>query len=178
MSRIFVGLAFVNALALAATFTVGFACEGRAAVSPDVPLTVVQQRFAVHLLAGLFTAVLTLVVHCMAFTYFMGTGRWVQEVVGAYGMPASLWDQARRYKQRALPFVVGSILLIIGTTSLGAATDRGLIDGNVHLAAAVLAIGFNFWSFLREYRAIRANGDLLETIMGEVGRMRRERGLQ
>ena len=177
MSRIFMGLAFLNAVALLATFSVGLLCEGRASVSTDVPLTISQQWFAIHLLAGLFTAVLTLVVHCMALTYFMGTGRWVQEVVAAYQLPDSLWGQARRLKQRTFPFVLGSILLIIGTTALGAATDRGLIDRNLHLALAVLAVGFNFWSYLREYLAIRTNGDLLDRIMGEVNRMRRDRGL-
>ena len=170
-------LALLNAVALLATFTVGFLCEGRANVSADVPLTVYQQRFALHLLAGLFTAVLSLVVHSLALTYFMGTGRWVQEVVAAYRLPDSLWNQARQLKQRTFPFLLGSILLIIGTAALGAATDRGLIDRNMHLAVAVLAISFNFWSYLREYVAIRANGELLDQIMGEVTRMRRERGL-
>ncbi|MBI3466061.1 MAG: hypothetical protein HY000_23855, partial [Planctomycetes bacterium] len=110
-------------------------------------------------------------------TYFMGTGRWVQEVVAAYRLPESLWDQTRRLKQRTFPLVLGGILLIIGTAALGAATDRGLIDRNLHLAGAVLAISFNFWGYLREYVAIRANGELLDQIMGEVTRMRRERGL-
>ena len=177
MARIFVGLAVLNALALGATFSVGFLCEGRAGVSADLSLTVPQQRFAMHLIGGLFTVVFTLVVHCMAFTYFMGTGRWVEEVVAAYQLPDSLWTQARRLKQRTFPFVLGSILLIIGSAAMGAATDRGLIDRNLHLAGAVLAIGFNFWSYLREYLAIRANGLLLDQIMGEVTRMRRERGL-
>ena len=177
MSRIFISLALLNAGALVATFTVGFLCEGRANVSADMPLTVSQQRFAFHLFAGLFTAVLTLVVHCLALTYFMGTGRWVQEVVAAYRLPETLGNQARLLKQRTFPFVLGSILLIIGTAALGAATDRGLIDRNLHLAGAVLTISFNFWSYFREYVAIRANGELLDKIMGEVNRMRRERGL-
>ena len=170
-------LAWLNAGALLATFAVGFLCEGRANVSAEVALTVSQQRFAIHLLGGLFTAVLTLVVHPIALTYFMGTGRWVQEVVAAYRMPESIWIQARQIKQRTFPFVLGSILLIIATAALGAATDRGLIDRNLHMAGAVLAIGFNLWSYLREYEAIRANGELLDQIMGEVTRMRRERGL-
>ena len=54
----------------------------------------------------------------------------------------------------------------------------GIIGRNIHLALATLAVGFNFWSYLVEYQAVVANGELINRIMGEVTRMRRERGLE
>jgi hypothetical protein len=177
MSRIFVGLASLNTLALLASFAVGLAAEGRVNVHQGVPLTDAQRLFTLHLLGGLFAALLTLLVHCLVFTYFMGTGRWVQEVVAAYGLPESQWLQARRLKTRTLPLVIGSILLVIATAMLGAAADVGTLDGTYHLLAAAVAIAFNLWSYPQEYRAIRCNSILLDEIMAEVKRMRLQRGL-
>jgi hypothetical protein len=177
MSRILLGLAGLTGIILLLSFTVGFACEGREYVHADVPLTPAQRLFTVHLLSGLLASLLSLLLHSLVFTYFIGTGRWVQEVVQAYGFPGSIWERARALKMRALPFILGSILSVIAAATLGAATDRGLLDRNAHLVAAVLAVGCNFWSYLREYQVVAANNQLIIEIMEQVNRKRRERGL-
>ena len=41
----------------------------------------------VHFLLGLVTTMTTLLVHSIAYTYFLGTGKWVKEVVRVYRMP-------------------------------------------------------------------------------------------
>jgi hypothetical protein len=171
-------LASLNTIVLLMAFAVGFLSEGRVNVSPGVPLTDAQRMFTIHLMAGLSAALLTLLLHSLILTYFIGTGRWVQEVVKAYRLPESLWEQSRRLKSRALPYILGSILLVITTAILGAASDRGLLDRNIHLALATLAVGFNLWSYFAEYHAVVANSELINQIMVDVKRMRRERGLE
>ena len=166
MPRIFVSLATLNALGLLATFVIGFLSQGRA-----------EKMFAVHLIGGLFTTVFTLLVHSLAYTYFMGTGRWVQEVVEAYKLPDSLFQRSRTLKSRTFVFVLVSTLLVIATVTCGAASDRGMLDVNFHLVLSVIAIAFNFWSYLFEFRSIRSNGELLDQVMHEVRRIRKERGL-
>lgn len=178
MSRILVGLASLNTIILLMAFTVGFLSEGRVNVSPGVPLTDAQRMFTIHLIAGLSSALLTLLLHSLIFTYFIGTGRWVQEVVKAYRLSESLYATSRGLKSRAFPYILGSTLLVITTAILGAATDRALLDGNIHLALACLAVSFNFWSYLVEYQAVVANSALITDIMSDVTRMRRERGLE
>jgi hypothetical protein len=160
-----------------ATFALGFICEGRANVRGDEPLTTVQRMFTLHLLGGLASTLLSLMLHSLVFTYFIGTGRWVQEVLNAYRLPSSIWEEARRLKMRALPFILGSISLMIATATMGAASDRGLLNHNVHLMTAVLAVMVNFWSYLREYQLVAANNQIIARVMQEVTRMRRERGL-
>lgn len=178
MSRILIGLGSLNALVLLVTVAVGFLSEGRANVTLDLPLTESQRYFTIHLISGLSAALLTLLLHSLIFTYFIGTGRWVQEVAKAYRLPESFWNQSRKLKLQALPFILGSILLVIAAVTLGAATDRGMLDPNLHLAVAVLAIAFNGWSCVTEYRAVSANSELILRIMEEVTRQRRERGLE
>jgi hypothetical protein len=178
MSRILVGLATLNTIILLMAFVVGFQSEGRVHVSPGVPLSDAQRMFTVHLIAGLSATLLTLLLHSLIFTYFIGTGRWVQEVVKSYGLPESLRSQSRGLKSRTFPYILASTLLVITTAIVGAATDRGLLDRNIHLALATITIGSNFWSYVAEYQAVIANSELISQIMGEVTRMRRERGLE
>jgi hypothetical protein len=177
MSRILLGMAGLNTILLLVTFGVGFVCEGRAYIGPDASLTATQRMFTFHLLGGLAAALLSLLLHSLVFTYFIGTGRWVQEVVKAYGLSGSLLENTRALKIRALPFILGSVLLVIATATCGAATDRGLLDRNVHLIIAVCAIAVNFWSYLREYQVVVANNQIIVDIMAQVTQMRRELGL-
>ena len=177
MARIFVGLAALNTAFLLATFTIGFFAEGRQELAGGDADAAALWPFTVHFLLGLFTTLLTLLVHSLAFTYFIGTGRWVEKVVASYMLPKELWSQSRNLKMRALPAFLGSVFMVLLATILGAAVDRGLLDGTLHMAAAMLAILFNLWSYLREYRALLANGGLIDHIMAEVKRMRAERGL-
>lgn len=177
MPRIFVGLASLNTLALLATFAIGLVSEGRANVTADTSLSDAQRNFTLHLFGGLSASLITLLVHSLVLTYFIGTGRWVQEVVKAYRLPESMWSESRGLKMKALPFILLSILLVIATATLGAATDRGMLDHTFHLALAVLAVACNLWSYVWEYQAIEGNGQLIARIMDEVNRMRRDRGL-
>lgn len=177
MTRILIGLAGLNTLILLFTFGIGLASEGRANVTPDVALTAAQQHFTLHLVGGLSAALLTLLLHSLVFTYFIGTGRWVHEVVKAYGLPGSMWDRTRALKIQALPYVLGGIFLVFLAATMGAATDVGSLDRNYHLVAASLAVLFNAWSYLREYQVVAANGEIISEIMDNVNRMRRERGL-
>jgi hypothetical protein len=177
MSRILLGLASLNGALLLLAFTLGFISEGRANLSPNQPLSSPQELFTWHLITGLSTAILTLLVHSIVFTYFIGTGRWIQEVVKAYRLPVTLFETTRTLKLRALPCIVGSIVLVGTTAILGAATDRGMLDSTLHLAIATLAIAFNFWSTYQEYHLVLRNGGLIDMIMKEVTRMRQAQGL-
>ena len=52
--------------------------------------------YIVHFYLGLGTALGILLVHCLIFTYFLGTGRWVKEVGLAYGLPDERWPRQTR----------------------------------------------------------------------------------
>ena len=51
--------------------------------------------FIVHFVCGLVTAIGILLVHCLIFIYFLGTGRWVKEVTLAYKCPMSRGTRRR-----------------------------------------------------------------------------------
>src|SRR5271163_4952609 len=99
MIRTFVPLALVTGLALVAAFVLGSAS---ALLSLESPAWLQLQLW--HLWLGLFSALGAILVHCLIFTYFLGTGRWVKEVKLAYGLPDEPWHRlTRELKRKTFP---------------------------------------------------------------------------
>lgn len=163
MHRIFLGLAITDGTLLALTFALGF----------FVPHQAGGRVHDIHFLLGLLTALMTLLVHSIAYTYFLGTGRWVKEVVRVYALPDWVWAQAQKNKRRAFPFALGGMLLIGSAAWLGGAADtRRDFESTWHLAAAAVALAFNLGAFAVEYAAIVAQARLILEVKDRADRLR------
>jgi hypothetical protein len=160
-------------LALLASFGFGVASKLReSALHPGDP------TFLTHFLLGLFTAIGTLLVHCLIFTYFLGTGRWVKEVGLAYDLPdADLPRLTRELKRRTFPPALAAMLVTIATAAAGAGAQLQEWPWTVHASLAVATLVVNAWAFRIEYRNLRINADALDRVLQEVDRIRAERGL-
>ena len=102
MHRIFLALAVTVGTLLVVSFATGFFVPtGRGGMWHDL-----------HFLISLVAAMATLLVHSIVFTYFLGTGRWVKEVVYVYQLPPWVWSQAVKNKRRVFPFEFLSMMLI------------------------------------------------------------------
>jgi hypothetical protein len=173
MTRIFVTLATIHALALIVTFSFGmeFMWEREAgAVAPraDQPIS---GDFAWHMVSGLVTGVFTLLVHCLIFTYFLGTGRWVKEVARAYQLPDDPLPKAtREFKRTAFPPALFAMLTVIATIASGAGAQTASESwwGLSHPILAVAALAINGWAYVIEYRTVAANGVVMDQVMAEV----------
>lgn len=174
MVRIFFSLAALNYIALLATFAFGAWSRERGAVhNPSDP------TFLIHFILGLFTAVLTLMVHCLIFTYFLGTGRWVKEVGIAYSLPDEPYPKlTRELKRGTFPPALFAMLITIATSAAGAGAQLKAWPWQVHLSLACATIFINLWAFRVELRAVAINADVIDKVMAEVERIRKERGLK
>jgi len=136
-----------------------------------------------HMLVAIFFgAIAAMLVHAIALTYFMGTGRWIEETSEAYKLPGEARRENIKLKYRVIPWMVGCILLILGTGSLGAIADPASnmefqSAPTVHMTLAMLTVVVNITASFVEWSCIRANGQLVDAVVEEVGRIRRERGL-
>lgn len=140
-----------------------------------------------HMMLGLGGLIFATLIHAIVFTYFMGTGRWLEETSGAYQLPARFHDENRRLKYRLLIKITGSIVLLILTGAMGAAADPaspvsfegwlGLTDALVHFVVGSAAILANVLTGVAEFSAIERNGEIIEEVLGEVRRIRTEKGL-
>ena len=80
MNRIFLSLAITDFSLLVASYVLGIISVSQWPGRHD-------QALGVHFLIGLATVMFSLLVHSIAYTYLMGTNRWVREVVEVYKMP-------------------------------------------------------------------------------------------
>jgi len=173
MTRIFLTMAALNALALAASFLLGFDQMQRAGSAGAAAAAGVTVSW--HFIVGLFTAVYTLLVHCLIFTYFLGTGRWTKEVCRAYGIADQDGPkQTREFKRTAFPPALFGMLVVIAVAGTGGAaqTDPNSLLGMAHPVLAVLALVINAWAFVVEYRTVAANVLVMNGVMDRVAQLR------
>jgi hypothetical protein len=172
MSRIFTTLAAFIILALLATIGIGFF-----SMALDVsPLK--KDIFLVHFNLGLITAIMILLVHCIIFTYFLGTGRWVKEVGAAYQLPDEPWPKlTRELKRSTFPPALFAMLIGIATVAAGAGAQLQAWPWYVHASLALATLLVNLWAFRIEFRNLRTNAQVIQDVLLDVDRIRAERGL-
>jgi hypothetical protein len=172
MTRLFTVLAWLDALLLVASYLLGVVSKLRHGVQTGDPI------YWYHFLCGLTTALVTLLVHCLIFTYFLGTGRWVKEVRLAYDLPyAPLHKQTRDLKRRVFPPALFAMLGAAFTGMAGAAAHVQVWPWEVHFSLATLTLFLNFWAFRVEYQCLQANAVVLQEVLREVDEIRARRGL-
>ena len=182
MVRIFLPLAFLSTASLLVAMGLGIAID-----DPKVRLAAVQAGVQYHFLAALAAMVFATLVHAIVLTYFMGTGRWIEETSLAYRLDASLFQQSKAIKYRTIPLIVACFAMLLTTGALGACADpaspmqaRGwgtLSASTIHLIAAFATIFVNLFVNWLEFLALEQNGDVVDRVLVEVRRIRIENGL-
>lgn len=185
MNRIFTSLASLAVMLMLATLMLGLGL--RAVDIRDGADHQAQAWATTHRLAGICVGLVVLLVDSFVVTYFIGTSRWAREVVDAYQLDPQLTRKSNLLKRRTFPLAVGSMLTVVGVVALGGAADpaarlRLRILGDVtwtqlHLAGASLGLCLIAWSFFRQWQYIEAHRRVIDEIVGEVRRIRQQRGL-
>jgi hypothetical protein len=140
-------------------------------------LTSEGSLYLTHFIVGLFTAVAVLLTHCLAITYFLGTGRWVKEVCLAYDLPDHRWPrQTRDLKRRNTPYAILAMLITIATAAAGAGRQNFDWPAWLHATLAGITLVVNAAVWALEYRNMRTNLRILDEVYAETERMRAERG--
>lgn len=180
MTRIFMTLASVSTMLLVAVFLIGLNID-------DPKLPEAQSLISWHMMLALSGLVFAALVHALVFTYFMGTGRWMEDVSKAYQLDNSFQEETKRLKYRSLPLMTLCLLLLLVTVGFGAAADPaskmgfggwiGLSAGTCHMLTAIATVAINFLTNLREFQAIERNGELVSEVMKKVRELRKARGL-
>jgi hypothetical protein len=168
MHRIFLGLAVANGSLLAACFVVGLIATGEPR-GPGHPPAVWH---GTHFLFGLVTTLITLLVQSILYTYFLGTNKWVKEVVTVYQMPEWIEAQSKRNKKKAFRFEFWCMALIGIAAWLGAGADAQGLNPTWHLAATSVALAFNLGAYLPEYAILVAQARLILEVKARADQQR------
>ena len=182
MKRIYLTLAILAAISLCVAITLGLSIGD--AKSEDLG---VQQQVGNHMLIGMGVLTFATLVHAIGLTYFMGTGRWIEETSQAYSLDGSYHSENQRIKYKSLPLMTTCILLMVATGALGAVADPatpaslegtlGMTDATIHLLVSVTTAVLNMLAFASQFVAISRNSVIVDTVLADVKRIREERGL-
>ena len=157
MIPLFIGLTLVNLLGLATAGALGYAANRGYGVGPW------------HVLAGAMAAIVCVAVHCVVFTYFAATAKWVQHAIQVKRLDPTLAGQTRSFKAHAFPAAIVAMAATFAAAVLGAGADNYRGSWPVwHHAAAVGAFVVNVVVAGVEYRAIARNGRLIDGILERV----------
>ena len=157
MIPLFLGLTLVNLLCLGTATALGYMSLGDAGESKGM-----------HILAGALATLVCVGVHCVVFTYFVATAKWVQHAVLVKQLDASLAEPTRSFKKQAFPAALLAMAIVFATAILGAARDNYGIPRAWHHAFAIAALVVNLAVAAVEYRAIARNGRLIDSILAKI----------
>lgn len=136
----------------------------------------------VHVFLGCAAALATTLVNSIAITYFVGTSRWIKEVVDAYHLNQKLVAHGHRIKRESFAWSVGGILAVVLLVGVGAAADpRGANYTHSaayvmpHYVLALAVIAFVLLAFWKQWTKIAVNFRLIAEIMTEVQRVKQNR---
>lgn len=159
MIPLFLGLTLFNLVCLVITGALGYqVSSGNADAAPF------------HQLAGVLTTVACVAVHCVVFTYFMATSKWVAHAVLVKRLDSSLALRTGRFKVRAFPAALLAMTSVFVCAVVGAATFSYRIAPTWHHVLAIASLLINVGSAVIEYFAIRDNGILIDGILDRVNR--------
>ncbi|HIK95715.1 MAG TPA: hypothetical protein EYG03_27530 [Planctomycetes bacterium] len=182
VKRIILTLAVVTILCFVVTATLGLNIGDVSSPNPQT-----QTGISTHMLVGMGTLSFAMLVHAITLTYFMGTGRWLEETSNAYALDESFYNTNQRIKYRVVWGMMVCFVLLITTGALGALADpatpmsldgtMGLKGSQFHFFTAITTIIVNLLTYFSEFIAISRNTTIVESVLAEVARIRAERGL-
>src|SRR5881392_3469642 len=117
MIPLFIGLSLVNLLCLTLATALGYATASGAAD---------WGRW--HILAGALAAIVCCGVHCVVFTYFVATGKWVAHAILVKGLEPKIAEAIRPLRRTAFAAALSVIVLAVITAIVGAAVDNQYVS--------------------------------------------------
>jgi NhaP-type Na+/H+ and K+/H+ antiporter len=156
MISLFLGLSLANLICLLAATVLGYVTAGNGAMGQW------------HMLAGAMAAVMCVAVHCVVFTYFIATAKWIQHAAALKRLDPGLIAPTRSFKAQAFPAALAAMGCVFVTAVLGAIVDNYGISAAWHHATALGTIMVNLAAACVEFSAIRRNGSLVDRILEMV----------
>ena len=156
MIPLFLGLTTANLLGLLAAAILGYVSAAR----PDCR--------AYHLLAGTLAAILCVGVHCVVFTYFAATAKWIRHAIAVKSLDPALASPTRSFKAMAFPAALVCMSAVFVAACLGAAHDAYRINRAWHHLLALGSIAVNVAGAAVEFQAIARNGRLVDQVLARI----------
>ncbi len=156
MGKIFVGLAFWNAVLFAITIWLG--------------VTHHSSHWQ-HQAMGVLTGIYTCLTHSIVMMHFMGSGKAIKEAVETHALPddpkTGYVRRTRRFKGQTSGHATLCCLAIIVTVWFGGWMDTHKMNATAHqwhMWFAWFTVAYNLYAFWLEYKVIAENTAMIREI--------------
>lgn len=157
MIPLFIGITAVNLIALGLTLGLGYA------------VSMGRDASTYHQLAGVLATITCCGVHCVVFTYFIATAKWLQHAISVKHLDPSLADPTRSFKRQAFPAAVLAMAVTFAAAASGTITFSYQISPLWHHVIAWMALLTNGIVAAIEYHAVERNGVLIDDVLRRIG---------
>jgi hypothetical protein len=130
----------------------------------------------VHILWGFFMTLLIVLLQCLIFGFFIGSGKSIKRVVAESGLGPDWVQKTKDYKNRTSPALMLAILASIVAAGAGAGVATGSVSITTHHVLILAALFLNGRSLWICYRVIVENIEAIHRINREVERLRKDGG--
>lgn len=178
MKRYFLVFASISSVLLVITFLLGIGVlneRSQGMVPPQLDQPLHASWFTWHMVIALVAVLFNLFVHCLVFTYLLGTGKWVKEVANAYAMPADGWPKlTRQFKVEINRYLILAMVtsIVAAVTGAGSQTNPNGWWPLSHSILAIAVVFINGYVFWIEYRVILKNEVALQEVKAAADTMR------
>ena len=151
MTVLFMGLMLANFICLIGTAAVGYAGV-----------------MHWHRVFGALAAMVCCGVHCVVFTYFIATGKWIEHAILVKQLEPAIALPTRPLRRGAFAAALSVIMVAIATAIVGAAVDNQYLSPAWHHVMAMVLLAGNVLAAIVEYRCIRDNGLIIGGILKRI----------
>jgi hypothetical protein len=127
-----------------------------------------------HMLWGIFMTILILLLQCLIFGFFIGSGKSIKRVVQENGLDGHWIQKTKDYKNQSYPALMLAILLSAVAGILGGGVAAGVVPVAVHHLLIWIALLLNARSLWISYKAVVENVTAIHQINQEVERRKNE----
>ncbi len=116
-----------------------------------------EQFYPQHFILGLFTIIVTVLIHVVVFTYFAAGGKMISQAVFIGHLDQEPLHRVRRHKAKVTRCIGMSFLSLVSIVVFGALVEKDPSWQWWHIAAVLIAITTNAVSFYVQYNHIVQN---------------------
>ncbi len=125
-----------------------------------------------HMIFGVFVGVYICILHVMVMFHFIGSGKELKEAAKVLGDDSEVVKRVSKFKQLVFPYATFAPIVIGASVILGGEAQMNVwgIGGWLHWTLGLGGLVLNLIAFPIEYRALKANLELMCQVDEQIKR--------
>jgi len=121
-----------------------------------------------HMLWGFFVALLIVLLQCLVFGFFIGSGKSIKRVVEENGLSRDWVQKTKDYKNQSYPMLMLAVCVSVAAAAVGGGVSVGSVPLWVHETLIWAALAVNLYSLWISYKVVVENVNAIHRINEEV----------